>query len=151
MDCVLLLFLKLHCHMTTTPMSSLSFSRRIFLDGKFLLTFSDPPDPTIATLFISACHTVPHVIIMTSMGHLLAFKLAPPSQGGSRDSLFNCDEEIERRYEVVPSVVCSMCCLFGIIYCFFGRWCGMLSEQDDCVLYSLLCTETTKFLVCTLI
>ncbi|KAI3356153.1 hypothetical protein L3Q82_017408, partial [Scortum barcoo] len=31
-----------------------------------------------------------------------------------------CDQEIERRYEIVPSVVCSMCCLFGIIYCFFG-------------------------------
>uniref|UniRef100_A0A671K535 Transmembrane protein 198 n=2 Tax=Sinocyclocheilus anshuiensis TaxID=1608454 RepID=A0A671K535_9TELE len=28
-----------------------------------------------------------------------------------------------RRYEVVPSVVCSMCCLFGIIYCFFGYRC----------------------------
>jgi len=33
-----------------------------------------------------------------------------------------CDQEIERRYEIVPSVVCSMCCLFGIIYCFFGKW-----------------------------
>lgn len=27
------------------------------------------------------------------------------------------------RYKVVPSVVCSMCCLFGIIYCFFGYRC----------------------------
>ncbi|XP_060945120.1 transmembrane protein 198-B [Limanda limanda] len=34
-----------------------------------------------------------------------------------------CDQEIERRYEIVPSVVCSMCCLFGIIYCFFGYRC----------------------------
>uniref|UniRef100_A0A8C0BGQ9 Transmembrane protein 198 n=1 Tax=Buteo japonicus TaxID=224669 RepID=A0A8C0BGQ9_9AVES len=24
---------------------------------------------------------------------------------------------------VVPSVVCAMCCLFGIIYCFFGYRC----------------------------
>ncbi|XP_076026163.1 transmembrane protein 198 [Genypterus blacodes] len=34
-----------------------------------------------------------------------------------------CDQEIKRRYEIVPSVVCSMCCLFGIIYCFFGYRC----------------------------
>ncbi|KAM9820547.1 transmembrane protein 198 [Neosynchiropus ocellatus] len=27
------------------------------------------------------------------------------------------------RYEVVPAVVCSMCCLFGIVYCFFGYRC----------------------------
>uniref|UniRef100_A0A3B3ZHF4 Uncharacterized protein n=1 Tax=Periophthalmus magnuspinnatus TaxID=409849 RepID=A0A3B3ZHF4_9GOBI len=31
------------------------------------------------------------------------------------------------RYKVVPSVVCSMCCLFGIIYCFFVLYfCGIL-------------------------
>ncbi|KAM4559965.1 transmembrane protein 198 isoform 1-T2 [Odontesthes bonariensis] len=28
-----------------------------------------------------------------------------------------------RYYKVVPSVICSMCCLFGIIYCFFGYRC----------------------------
>ncbi|XP_068612727.1 transmembrane protein 198-B-like [Brachionichthys hirsutus] len=27
------------------------------------------------------------------------------------------------RYRVVPCVVCSMCCLFGIIFCFFGYRC----------------------------
>ncbi|XP_028990441.1 transmembrane protein 198-B isoform X2 [Betta splendens] len=27
------------------------------------------------------------------------------------------------RYKLVPSVICSMCCLFGIIYCFFGYRC----------------------------
>ncbi|KAI7809000.1 putative transmembrane protein 198-B, partial [Triplophysa rosa] len=59
----------------------------------------------------------------TSTAQILAFKLSRPSQDGSPDRLFSCDEEIERRYEVVPSVVCSMCCLFGIIYCFFGYRC----------------------------
>uniref|UniRef100_A0A3Q3DN69 Transmembrane protein 198 n=2 Tax=Hippocampus comes TaxID=109280 RepID=A0A3Q3DN69_HIPCM len=34
-----------------------------------------------------------------------------------------CDQEIERKYEIVPSVVCSMSCIFGIIYCFFGYRC----------------------------
>ncbi|XP_036388127.1 transmembrane protein 198-like [Megalops cyprinoides] len=34
-----------------------------------------------------------------------------------------CDQEIERSYEVIPAVICSMCCLFGIIYCFFGYRC----------------------------
>ncbi|KAL0183930.1 hypothetical protein M9458_019626, partial [Cirrhinus mrigala] len=56
---------------------------------------------------------------MTSTAQILAFKLSPPSQDGSPERLFSCDEDIERHYEVVPSVVCSMCCLFGIIYCFF--------------------------------
>ncbi|XP_016341977.1 transmembrane protein 198-B-like [Sinocyclocheilus anshuiensis] len=60
---------------------------------------------------------------MASTAQILAFKLSPPSQDGSPERLFNCDEDIERRYEVVPSVVCSMCCLFGIIYCFFGYRC----------------------------
>ncbi|XP_076858769.1 transmembrane protein 198 [Brachyhypopomus gauderio] len=60
---------------------------------------------------------------MTSTAQLLAFKLAPPSLDGSMDHPISCEDEIERRYEVVPSVVCSMCCLFGIIYCFFGYRC----------------------------
>lgn len=32
-----------------------------------------------------------------------------------------CSLEIERKYDVIPAVICSMCCLFGIIYCFFGE------------------------------
>lgn len=32
-----------------------------------------------------------------------------------------CTLEIERKYDVIPAVICSMCCLFGIIYCFFGE------------------------------
>ncbi|XP_075896179.1 transmembrane protein 198 [Nelusetta ayraudi] len=42
---------------------------------------------------------------------------------GLGEEVLRCDQEIERRYEIVPSVVCSMCCLFGIIYCFFGYRC----------------------------
>ncbi|KAG7227456.1 hypothetical protein INR49_005270 [Caranx melampygus] len=51
--------------------------------------------------------------IMTSTSHLL----------GLAEVGLRCDQEIERKYEIVPSVVCSMCCLFGIIYCFFGYRC----------------------------
>nr|XP_046201378.1 transmembrane protein 198-B-like isoform X2 [Oncorhynchus gorbuscha] len=59
-----------------------------------------------------------------SWPQLLAFKLAPPPHDpGSPERILSCDEEIERRYEIVPSVACSMCCLFGIIYCFFGYRC----------------------------
>ncbi|XP_052004585.1 transmembrane protein 198-B-like [Xyrauchen texanus] len=60
---------------------------------------------------------------MTSTPQILAFKFSPPSQDGNPERLFRCDEDFERHYEVVPSVVCSMCCLFGIIYCFFGYRC----------------------------
>ncbi|KAK7877688.1 hypothetical protein WMY93_031607 [Mugilogobius chulae] len=38
------------------------------------------------------------------------------------DSLDPCLDS-RGRYKVVPSVVCSMCCLFGVIYCFFGYRC----------------------------
>lgn len=56
---------------------------------------------------------------MTSTVQTLRFPLLPhvPNQ----DRTYSCEEEIERRYQVVPSVVCAMCCLFGIIYCFFGE------------------------------
>lgn len=59
---------------------------------------------------------------MTSTLQTLALKLAPPPQDLSPERLDGC-EETGRRYKVVPSVVCSMCCLFGIIYCFFGYRC----------------------------
>ncbi|CAL1598080.1 unnamed protein product [Knipowitschia caucasica] len=38
------------------------------------------------------------------------------------ESLDPCVDS-QGRYKVVPSVVCSMCCLFGVIYCFFGYRC----------------------------
>lgn len=46
--------------------------------------------------------------------------LAQPDQEPSPERLDGC-EASGGRYKVVPSVVCSMCCLFGIIYCFFGE------------------------------
>jgi len=58
---------------------------------------------------------------MTSTLQTLAFKLAPPSREAGPEQLEPCSDGVGRRYEVVPSVVCSMCCLFGIIYCFFGE------------------------------
>ncbi|XP_045075212.1 LOW QUALITY PROTEIN: transmembrane protein 198-B [Coregonus clupeaformis] len=59
---------------------------------------------------------------MTSTLQTLVLKLAPPPQDLNPERLDGCDET-GRRYKVVPSVVCSMCCLFGIIYCFFGYRC----------------------------
>nr|XP_056707497.1 transmembrane protein 198 [Euleptes europaea] len=58
---------------------------------------------------------------MTSTVQTLRFPLLPHVPGQDRTP--SCDQEIERRYQVVPSVVCAMCCLFGIIYCFFGYRC----------------------------
>lgn len=52
-----------------------------------------------------------------------AFKLAPPGRDGGPEH-HSCEERMEHRYEIVPSVVCSMCCLFGIVYCFFGNSAG---------------------------
>ncbi|XP_009949012.1 PREDICTED: transmembrane protein 198 [Leptosomus discolor] len=58
---------------------------------------------------------------MTATVQTLRFKLLPHEPG--QDWGHSCQQEIERRYQVVPSVVCAMCCLFGIIYCFFGYRC----------------------------
>lgn len=41
-----------------------------------------------------------------------------------------CSLEIERKYDVIPAVICSMCCLFGIIYCFFGEVPCWLTDLD---------------------
>ncbi|KAG7215681.1 hypothetical protein INR49_022036 [Caranx melampygus] len=48
--------------------------------------------------------------------------LAQSDQEVGPEWLDGC-EDTGDRYKVVPSVVCSMCCLFGIIYCFFGYRC----------------------------
>uniref|UniRef100_A0A3Q0S7F4 Transmembrane protein 198 n=1 Tax=Amphilophus citrinellus TaxID=61819 RepID=A0A3Q0S7F4_AMPCI len=34
-----------------------------------------------------------------------------------------CTPEINIKYEVIPSIVCSVCLSFGLIYCFFGYRC----------------------------
>ncbi|XP_041057156.1 transmembrane protein 198-B [Carcharodon carcharias] len=58
---------------------------------------------------------------MTSTLRTLHFKLL--THGTGQDAIHNCDQAIDRKYDIVPSVVCAMCCLFGIIYCFFGYRC----------------------------
>ncbi|XP_051938079.1 transmembrane protein 198-B [Hippocampus zosterae] len=55
-----------------------------------------------------------------------------------------CDQEIERKYDIVPSVVCSMSCIFGIIYCFFGYRCFkavlfLTGLMFGCVVIFMLC------------
>ncbi|XP_060108411.1 transmembrane protein 198-like [Heteronotia binoei] len=34
-----------------------------------------------------------------------------------------CSLLSERHYEVVPCVICSLCCIFGVVYCCFGYRC----------------------------
>ncbi|CAM5146757.1 unnamed protein product [Eretmochelys imbricata] len=58
---------------------------------------------------------------MTATVQTLRFKLLPHDTG--QEWGHSCQQELERRYQVVPSVVCAMCCVFGIIYCFFGYRC----------------------------
>lgn len=60
---------------------------------------------------------------MPSTAHLLGLSSLGMSDLGLSELGLKCEQELERRYEIVPSVVCSMCCLFGIIYCFFGYRC----------------------------
>lgn len=86
--------------------------------------------PLPATYSLHPQHTT---VTMTSTFQTLAFKLAPPSREAGPEQLEPCNDGAGRRYEVVPSVVCSMCCLFGIIYCFFGELshpCLLMHHQE---------------------
>ncbi|KAL4655596.1 transmembrane protein 198-like [Arapaima gigas] len=48
---------------------------------------------------------------------------APDGSWPGAGEMHTCDLEIQRKYDVIPAVISSMCCLFGIIYCFFGYRC----------------------------
>lgn len=50
----------------------------------------------------------------------LRFQLLPPEPD---DAFWGapCEQPLERRYEALPALVCIMCCLFGVVYCFFGE------------------------------
>ncbi|XP_042191979.1 transmembrane protein 198-B isoform X2 [Callorhinchus milii] len=54
---------------------------------------------------------------------LRALYTARSPLGASPLSPHSCEREIDRNYDIVLSVVCAMCCLFGVIYCFFGYRC----------------------------
>ena len=49
----------------------------------------------------------------------LRFQLLPPEPD---DAFWGapCEQPQERRYQALPALVCIMCCLFGVVYCFFG-------------------------------
>ncbi|MEE6508940.1 hypothetical protein FKM82_023483 [Ascaphus truei] len=64
---------------------------------------------------------------------------------GQDDSLGDfCSLEIGRHYEVVPSVVCALCCLFALVYTFFGYRCF----KAIMFLSGLLTGSTVIFLLC---
>lgn len=50
----------------------------------------------------------------------LRFQLLPPEPD---DAFWGapCEQPLERRYQALPALVCIMCCLFGVVYCFFGE------------------------------
>ncbi|KAG9353425.1 hypothetical protein JZ751_018021 [Albula glossodonta] len=51
------------------------------------------------------------------------FRLVPEGSEPGTAETDACELEIVRKYDIIPAVICSMCCLFGIIYCFFGYRC----------------------------
>lgn len=65
--------------------------------------------------------------LLVRLGHPSPVKMADMAGLGSDDTLKGTGEldpcllEIDRKYEIVPAVISSTCCLFGIIYCFFGK------------------------------
>ncbi|KAM9321691.1 transmembrane protein 198 [Gastrophryne carolinensis] len=63
-------------------------------------------------------------------------------QGDPSEDL--CSLEIERHYDVVPTVVCSLCCLFGLVYTFFGYRCF----KAIMFLSGLLAGSAVIFLLC---
>ncbi|XP_074048655.1 transmembrane protein 198 isoform X2 [Macrotis lagotis] len=59
---------------------------------------------------------------MSGTVETLRFQLLPPEPD---EPLWGvpCEQPLERRYQALPSLVCTMCCLFGVVYCFFGYRC----------------------------
>jgi len=57
--------------------------------------------------------------------------LGPVGEGAGMANVDICSLEIERKYDVIPAVISSMCCLFGIIYCFFGEDPCQLTHLDS--------------------
>lgn len=77
--------------------------------ASLLLTPPSPDHPRLLPLFL----------LSLGMTTTLETLLLQPDQELGPGRPDGCDDT-RGRYKVVPSVVCSMCCLFGIIYCFFG-------------------------------
>ncbi|XP_061419438.1 transmembrane protein 198-like [Lethenteron reissneri] len=46
-----------------------------------------------------------------------------PDAGVGNPGASRCDDMAVRTYEVVPAAIAATCCLFGLIYCFFGYRC----------------------------
>ncbi|KAG8452511.1 hypothetical protein GDO86_004338 [Hymenochirus boettgeri] len=63
-------------------------------------------------------------------------------QGDSFEEFCNLDQE--RHYDIVPTVVCSLCCLFGLVYTFFGYRCF----KAIMFLSGLLAGSAVIFLLC---
>ncbi|KAM4701750.1 transmembrane protein 198 isoform 1-T2 [Discoglossus pictus] len=55
-----------------------------------------------------------------------------------------CNSESERHYDVVPTVICVLCCLFGLVYTFFGYRCF----KAIMFLSGLLAGSAVIFLLC---
>lgn len=100
-------------HSSSSPVSLLlslhSFSLQVNT-----ATWVKPTEPYVLPL-------IPHPFPLIPTPLLYASMTSTSQLFGLAELGLKCDQEIERKYEIVPSVVCSMCCLFGIIYCFFGE------------------------------
>ncbi|XP_053564108.1 transmembrane protein 198 [Bombina bombina] len=55
-----------------------------------------------------------------------------------------CNLESERHYDIIPTVICSLCCLFGLVYTFFGYRCF----KAIMFLSGLLAGSAVIFLLC---
>nr|XP_033795402.1 transmembrane protein 198-like isoform X1 [Geotrypetes seraphini] len=51
------------------------------------------------------------------------YNLQSVESGGEEILQSHCSLELERHYDLIPSIVCALCCFFGIIYNFFGYRC----------------------------
>ncbi|XP_042200305.1 transmembrane protein 198-like [Callorhinchus milii] len=67
-----------------------------------------------------------------------------PTLGSQGNASLLCDLQLEREYELVPCIICAMCGIFGIIYCFFGYRCFKVVM----FLSGLMFGSTVVFLLC---
>ncbi|XP_075055634.1 transmembrane protein 198 [Mixophyes fleayi] len=77
-------------------------------------------------------------------GVLQHFNIQTVDTGQEDPFMDLCSLENGRHYDVVPTVVCSLCCLFGLVYTFFGYRCF----KAIMFLSGLLAGSAVIFLLC---
>ena len=63
--------------------------------------------------------------------------------------IVNCETRIDLNYDVTPTVICALCVVFGVLYCFLGKHLKIEAFLQKCTLFQRPhnCDKMGAFLV----